>query len=144
MLRYRVRDANIVSEIIDGEAIIMDLSSGRYFSADGVGAVIWDAMVCGFEVPQIKQRILQSYALDAAGLDADFEDFADALLANKLVEAVHDVALASVDWGVPLPTHKRKYDRPVLSRYDDMQDLTLLDPIHDVEETGWPNRKTDF
>ncbi|HEY4404768.1 MAG TPA: PqqD family protein [Xanthobacteraceae bacterium] len=144
MQRYRVRDADIVSEIIDDEAIIMDLSSGRYFSAEGVGAVIWDGMVCGFDVTQIKQRILQSYALDAAGLDADFEDFADALLANKLVEAVHDSAVASVDRGMPLPAHRRKYDRPVLSRYDDMQDLTLLDPIHDVEETGWPNRKTDF
>jgi hypothetical protein len=27
--------------------------------------------------------------------------------------------------------------------YEDMQDLLLLDPIHDVDETGWPARKQD-
>jgi hypothetical protein len=144
MLIYRVRDVDVVSEIIDEEAIIMDLSTGRYFSAEGVGALIWDGMVCGFDIAQIKQRIVQSYARDSAGLDADFEAFAAALLANRLVEVAHDPTLARVDWSMPLPAQKRGYDRPVLNCYDDMQDLTLLDPIHDVEETGWPNRKTDF
>jgi hypothetical protein len=144
MRLYRLRDANIVSEIIDEEAIVMDLNSGSYFSAEGAGAVIWDGMVCGFEVAQIKQRVLQSFALDSARLDADFEDFAAALVANKLVEVADTAAPPSVDWSMPLPRHKRGYQSPVLNRYDDMQDLTLLDPIHDVEETGWPNRKTDL
>jgi len=30
---------------------------------------------------------------------------------------------------------------PVLERYTDMQELLLIDPIHDVDETGWPRRK---
>ena len=144
MFLYRVRDVDVVSEIIDEEAIIMDLSTRRYFSAEGVGAVIWDGVVCGFDVTQIKQRIVQMYDMDSGGLDADFETFASALLAHKLVEVAHDATLARVDWSTPLPAQKRGYDRPVLNCYDDMQDLTLLDPIHDVEETGWPNRKTDF
>jgi len=54
MFLYRVRDVDVVSEIIDEEAIIMDLSTRRYFSAEGVGAVIWDGMVCGFDVAQIE------------------------------------------------------------------------------------------
>jgi hypothetical protein len=29
----------------------------------------------------------------------------------------------------------------VLERYTDMQELLLLDPIHDVDESGWPHRK---
>ena len=28
---------------------------------------------------------------------------------------------------------------PVLHKYTDMEDLLLLDPIHDVDESGWPN-----
>jgi hypothetical protein len=144
MLLYRVRDKDIVSEIIDEEAIIMDLISGVYFSADGVGAVIWDGIVCGFEVAQIKQRILQSFSANPDGLDADFENFAASLLANKLVDVAYGAAPPSVDWSMPLPAARRGYDRPILNRYDDMQDLILLDPIHDVEEAGWPNRRTDF
>ena len=42
---YRVRDKNVVSEIIDDEAIIMDLADGTYFSSDGAGAIIWDGIV---------------------------------------------------------------------------------------------------
>ncbi len=144
VLLYRVRDRNIVSEIIDEEAIIMDLNSGMYFSAEGVGAVIWDGIVCGFEVTQIKQRILQSFSAEPAGLDADFENFAASLLANKLVDVAHGAALPSVDWSIPLPAARRGYDPPILTRYDDLRELALLDPIHDVEEAGWPNRKTDF
>jgi hypothetical protein len=133
-----------VSEIIDEEAIIMDLDSGMYFSAEGVGAVIWDGMACGFEVAQIKQRILKSFSVDPISLDADFEKFAASLLADKLVEVADGAAQPKAEWSIPLSDARRSYDPPVLSRYDDLQDLALLDPIHDVEETGWPNRKTDF
>lgn len=141
---YRVRDRNIVSEIIDEEAIILDLNSGMYFSAESVGAVIWDGIVCGFEAAQIKQRILQSFSADPVGLDADFENFAACLLANKLVDVAHAAPLPSGDWSIPLPAARRGYGPPILNRYDDLQELALLDPIHDVEEVGWPNRKTDF
>jgi hypothetical protein len=30
---------------------------------------------------------------------------------------------------------------PVLEKYTDMQELLLLDPIHDVEEAGWPKAR---
>jgi hypothetical protein len=77
-------------------------------------------------------------------LNLDFEKFVGALSAHKLVEVAHDAALSSVDWNMPLPATRRGYDPPVLNRYDDLQKLALLDPIHDVEEAGWPNRKTNF
>ena len=32
-----------------------------------------------------------------------------------------------------------KFEKPVLQKYSDMQDLLLLDPIHEVDEMGWPN-----
>jgi hypothetical protein len=28
---------------------------------------------------------------------------------------------------------------PLLNEYTDLQDLILVDPIHDVQESGWPN-----
>ena len=32
------------------------------------------------------------------------------------------------------------FTRPTITVYSDMEDLLLLDPIHDVDETGWPVR----
>jgi hypothetical protein len=142
MALYRVRDKNVVSEIIDEEAIIMDLTAGTYFSSDGVGAVIWEGIICGVEAAQIKQRVGQVFSADPAKLNVDFANFVNSLLAHRLVAVTHEGALSSADWTMPLPADRRAYDQPVLNRYDDLQTLALLDPIHDVEEDGWPNRKT--
>ena len=35
------------------------------------------------------------------------------------------------------------FDAPRLERYTDMQDLVLLDPVHQVDDTGWPRTKED-
>ena len=35
------------------------------------------------------------------------------------------------------------YVAPTLQKYSDMQDLLLIDPVHEVDETGWPNRPAD-
>ncbi|TMI76502.1 MAG: PqqD family protein [Bacillati bacterium ANGP1] len=39
----------------------------------------------------------------------------------------------------PLP----RFETPVLHKYSDMQDLLLLDPIHDVDDAGWPMLKSN-
>ena len=36
---------------------------------------------------------------------------------------------------------KAVFNAPVLNKYTDMQDLLLLDPIHEVDATGWPSIK---
>jgi hypothetical protein len=38
---------------------------------------------------------------------------------------------------------RKTWQAPELSIYEDMQDLLQLDPIHDVDETGWPARKLE-
>ena len=35
-----------------------------------------------------------------------------------------------------LPT---AFQKPTFEKYTDMQQLLLLDPIHDVDDTGWPH-----
>ena len=144
MPHYRVRDKNVVSEVIDEEAIVMDLSTGAYFSSGGAGALIWDGIVCGFEAARIKQRVQQAFCVDPTRLNTDFEAFLVLLLANKLVDFAPEASVSDADWSVPLPAEPRGYEAPVLNRYDDLQELALLDPIHDVEDSGWPNRKTNF
>ena len=34
--------------------------------------------------------------------------------------------------------NKIPFEEPKLEKYSDMEDLLLLDPIHDVEDEGWP------
>ena len=49
------------------------------------------------------------------------------------------------DWELPggPPASKPDFQEPALQKYTDMEDLLLLDPIHEVDDTGWPNPKPD-
>lgn len=40
-----------------------------------------------------------------------------------------------------IKTGKLSFEVPVLHKYTDMEDLLLLDPIHEVDDEGWPVAK---
>lgn len=50
--RYRINDAEIIYETIDGEVMLLNLTNGNYFSLDNIGVLIWDLMCmnCPVEV----------------------------------------------------------------------------------------------
>ena len=42
---------------------------------------------------------------------------------------------------IPLPL-PASFSPPVFEKFMDLQDLLLLDPIHEVDEIGWPHQRT--
>src|SRR5580765_202543 len=46
--RYTIDEARVVSEIIDGEAIIVNLANGYYYSLDPPAAEIWGWLEAGW------------------------------------------------------------------------------------------------
>jgi len=39
------------------------------------------------------------------------------------------------------PRAKEPFERPVLEKFTDVQELLALDPVHDVDGSGWPRPK---
>lgn len=39
--RLRINAPSVVGEVIDGEAVILNLETGKYYSARGSGSAIW-------------------------------------------------------------------------------------------------------
>jgi hypothetical protein len=35
------------------------------------------------------------------------------------------------------------YKPPAIERFDDLEELLVLDPIHEVDEAGWPATPVD-
>jgi len=128
---YEVCGPSVVGEVIDGEAIIMDLRSGAYYSTDGVGGAIWKAIEDG-----ASHRQLMGFA--RAGSEDEVAGFIEELLTRGLIRMAPAASAepAVEDFGAA-------YRRPVLAVHEDMQDLIMLDPIHDVNEMGWPTRKVE-
>jgi hypothetical protein len=135
--RFRINAPTVVAEIIDGEAVIMNLQSGHYYSAAGVACLLWECVVSGKTLPELAATVATRYAVNGADLDGDVGAFLRQLQTHELVvrrvdETVDAVAELSVN-GCELP-----YTSPHLDVFTDMEALLLLDPIHDVGEGGWP------
>ncbi len=132
---YRVNTTHVVSEVFeDGEAAIIDLRSGAYFSLDPVGALLWPLIVGGATLDALVDR---AHATTEGGDDVGpgIERFVADLVVEGLVEEVGDV-----DGAVPVASNGRRipFTTPEIQRFDDLQELLLLDPIHDVSDQGWP------
>jgi hypothetical protein len=147
-LRYKINAPHIVHEIFeDKEAAIINLKSGNYYSLDPVGAFVWSHIDSGAAVGEIVQEVLAHYEGDVADVSPAIARLIDALQAEELITIANDgdgqakrEAITSAANG---NVAKTPFTAPVLERYNDMQELLLLDPIHEVDDTGWPNRKQE-
>jgi hypothetical protein len=133
---YRICVPSVVSEVIDGEAIIMDMRTGFYFSADGVAALVWDAIAKGSSLNDIEDWTERHFSEQSLG---DVRAFIDQLIEKGLIiPEEYDKSRV-----LELPEPGIAYAPPLLLVHGDMQDLIMLDPIHDVSEAGWPVAKAE-
>jgi hypothetical protein len=139
---FRICAPSVVSEVIDGEAVIMDLRSGNYFSASETGGEIWRDIEAGRSYPQILRSLTARYQIDLQTLTDATDRFVTDLLANHLVEEIMVEESADIDPAHSVASPVPAFRPPALEMYTDLQDLLLLDPIHDVDAVGWPTRKT--
>lgn len=140
---YRVNQPAVIAEVIDNEAIIVNLDSGAYYSLRGSACLIWEMLARQMPVPTVVQGLSQRFA----GTPDVLQSGVDALLADLLGEQLL-VPADGTKAPAELPTMTGSEDRPsfetpVLEKYTDMAELLLLDPIHDVDAAGWPQPAPD-
>ena len=139
--RFRAKSPSVVSEIIDGEVVVLNLDSGNYYSADQVGAVLWRWMELGFGTDEMLNELRRRFPhTDPAEMGNGIANFFAQLEEHNLVVAVDAPREASGE-AINGAELGGAFVTPALQCYSDMQDLLLLDPIHDVDEAGWPTPK---
>jgi hypothetical protein len=144
--RLKINEPNIVHENIDGETVILNLDSGNYYSIVDVGADIWNYIEKGAPVKEILPLILQNYECSTGGEENAVNTFLNQLQQEGLVIAIDDKLTTSLlphSWKDQITKRENKtvFNAPVLNKYTDMQDLLIVDPIHEVDATGWPSTK---
>lgn len=146
--RFRINSSKVINQTIDGEVIIVNLDSGSYYSLDKVGADIWELIESGATPGDVIETVTRRYD----GGRADIEGAVNQLLADLHQEGLllpeqgqHTEHAARHDprFEPGVETERLPFEVPILHKYTDMQDLLLLDPIHDVDETGWPAARPD-
>jgi hypothetical protein len=137
-----VNGPTVISEVIDGEAVIMNLATGQYFSCQDVAGEIWSLIEAGTTRSGIHRHLLSRYSVGSETLAAATKEFFSALEEHDLIRAEPGDARAGEEAaGMGDSEPRAPFQKPVLNAYSDMEDLLLLDPIHDVDDTGWPMPK---
>jgi hypothetical protein len=127
-------------ETIEGEVILIDLDTGTYYSLRDTGAVVWQGIQDGAETSQIVDTLTSSYEGASDEIVSAVADLLEELTGEGLIEPVDGdtpAAGARVP-SVPAPG-RPPFRAPVLEKHTDMQDLILLDPVHEVDARGWPH-----
>jgi hypothetical protein len=138
----RVNTPAVIGEVIDGDVVLINFDTGTYYLLGGAGSEIWPLLERGTTPAAIEARLREAHGLADGDLRQDLDRWLEDLITEHLV-AAGDPAPASAPPDTPPPADATSYAPPTLSRFDDMQEMLLLDPIHDVAETGWPHRPAD-
>lgn len=136
MTHLQINAPGVIHESIDGEVVIVNVDKGLYFSSDGVGAKLWSMIADAESVDSLIKWTGETYDTPADVVNADIQAFVSQLQENELVTPV-DVAPEAID--SPESPTPSAYAKPELNVYSDMEELLLLDPVHDAGEEGWPN-----
>jgi hypothetical protein len=75
-----------VSCDLDGESVILHLSSGMYYGLNAIGARIWGLIQAPRSVMEIRDTLLAEYDVDPARCESDLLILLEQLVAERLVE----------------------------------------------------------
>jgi hypothetical protein len=79
---------SVLVQAVGDEAVLLDLTSERYFGLDEVGAYFWEVITASAGTDEAFQRLAEAYDVAPDVLAADLERFVDDLLANGLLVEV--------------------------------------------------------
>ncbi len=143
-VKWRVNQPHVVHEILDGEVVLINMDTGSYYSLDGVGADVWTLIEMGAATDEIVRDIGQRYDGAHPELEHTVVGLVDDLRQEGLIIADETRAVKQIAVSIERDdtgSERPRFKAPVLRKYTDMQELISLDPIHQVDDTGWPNRE---
>lgn len=134
---YRIDEDRVTHEVFEGEVLAVNLDTGIYYSMPGLGGLVWTWIVEGVATSDLA-RLLSEACLDVPEtFESDVRTFVGQLAAGGLIIPSSTAAAVTPT----MPAGRRPFKPLKLEVFTDMQDLLLLDPIHETEDAGWPLAK---
>ena len=132
---YRLNEEKMFFDMADGQAVVINFTTGMYYGTTALGSVILERLLKGC-APEEITRAVKALPGCPEDFDAQLSGFITELQDKEILldgetqpgggEEIGDMALAD---GFAL----------TLDEFSEVQDLILADPVHDVDvEQGWP------
>ncbi|MCA1553557.1 MAG: PqqD family protein [Chloroflexi bacterium] len=129
--------------MFDDEVVVVNLNSGSYYTLENEAAFIWSLLAHGCTESSLLDQIGHRYGASYSEIEHVVKPFLAELQGEGLVTADFRDGGEST---APQPASQldpdavqRTFATPILHKYTDMEELLLIDPIHEVDEMGWPS-----
>lgn len=132
---------NIAHEDFDGEVVILNLDIGLYHSLNESAGFIWSRIANHSSPESVVKAVAREYGVSVALADS----MVLSLIREIEKEGLVDVNGTSPRWAAEPAENMDQTDAhafwPVMDTYRDMRHALVVDPIHEVDESGWPALK---
>lgn len=105
--------SHVVSDTLESDTIVIDIRTGAYYTLTPATSPLWLAIA--------------SNSIYEFGHNLESDTLVKALLAEGLLTT--DATIEYIDVAA---------NTDAFLKYTDMEELLLADPIHEVDESGWP------
>ncbi|MDF2530065.1 MAG: hypothetical protein K0Q57_945, partial [Gammaproteobacteria bacterium] len=112
--------------------------SGVYYSIRESGVPIWQLLISNNSLSEITAMVAEKYSMNMEDISAHLQAFVNQLLDEELLASA-----SSPETQIKLHldlSWPAKFNKPSLEKYEEMKNLLMLDPIHEVDEQGWPHQ----
>jgi Coenzyme PQQ synthesis protein D (PqqD) len=142
--RFEVSRPEVVGSVVDGEVVAINLDTGSYYNISGSGADVWVAVERTASAQEVTARVAHCFGVPVDDISDSVIDFMEQLLSEGLIRPADPGATgAEPSAGDPRSDGGAAFSPPVLEKFTDMEDLLLVDPVHDVTDRGWPHVEAD-
>lgn len=136
MCSFKVNDPSVIYETMENEVILINLDKGYYYCLQELAADIWALILSNATIDQMIALTAKHFSTTDEQTRAVLTTFIDQLTSEQLIRADKQ----HLEKKAPAVTfHAKSFTTPKLQKFEDMQNLLFLDPIHEVDEQGWPH-----
>ena len=136
---YKINDGKVISETLEGETIIINLDTGNYYSMNTTGAIIWNQIQSNNGTQNILEYFLNHYNVSTDVITKSITEIVSSLLKDNLILESESSSIQNIKEEIK-NISKESFLAPKIEKYDDMKEMLLADPVHDVDEKdGWPH-----
>lgn len=138
-MNFSINESSLSHDRLDNEVIIVNLETGAYYSGTGSFADLWTLLGCGYDLAQSIHILALTYNTESQSIEQDVQECINHLLDRSLL-IENSASPTQSQEGNPLPTMVRgAWTAPTFLEFTDMWELIKLDPVHDVDDSGWPH-----